>query len=592
MTYVNTYPKFKAWDRNGDPLVGGQVFSYVVGTDTPTSTFSDVACTIANTNPVILDAMGEADLFISGTVKLVVKDALDNLLFTVNEAAGSILWTFSPASAGVLYSSCVYGASQVILEAAIAAVSASNATLYVTPGNWPITTTTVPANITLKPERGALFVITGTMTINGGFDAGSYQTFSCGGPGEVVFAAGQIVNAAWFGLDGGGVVDNQTALTKALAATPTNGVLEIPQPATSYALASTWVIDKAVHIVGRGLSHVVTSALSGTTAGVKVNWTGSASAMISATSIVGATIDNLALDGNATATYGLYFDRLAQGGGTNLTIRNVATTGLWLGATANVATDNADWNKFTNLNIYDVPNMITLDGYNHTNIPADACHNTFVQVRGTFTGAYGINLLGCDNNSFYDTYIYRSSGTGYGVHFSQYAVGNYFYHLQAPVNIAGAKSVLVAASCPGNTIFGYDMLNGAALPEITATGKLSYYSQGTNSFGDFPEQYNMAGDILYNTINGEAMRWEDYDTGHKFKFLLNPSTRKVEFWADASGSGYIKILEVSNASVHVTTTDLTIDTVAKGVVMTNAAGTVTKRVRLNDAGNGLIYETP
>lgn len=36
--------------------------------------------------------------------------------------------------------------------------------------------------------------------------------------------------------------------------------------------------------------------------------------------------------------------------------------------------------------------------------------------------------------------------------------------------------------------------------------------------------------------------------------------------------------------------DVTISTAGKGIVMTNAAGTVTKRVRLNDAGNGLVYE--
>ena len=33
-------------------------------------------------------------------------------------------------------------------------------------------------------------------------------------------------------------------------------------------------------------------------------------------------------------------------------------------------------------------------------------------------------------------------------------------------------------------------------------------------------------------------------------------------------------------------------TAGKGIVLTNAAGTVTKRVRLNDAGNGLIFEAP
>jgi hypothetical protein len=38
--------------------------------------------------------------------------------------------------------------------------------------------------------------------------------------------------------------------------------------------------------------------------------------------------------------------------------------------------------------------------------------------------------------------------------------------------------------------------------------------------------------------------------------------------------------------------DLKIVTAAKGVIMTNAAGDVTKRVRLNDAGDGLIFENP
>jgi hypothetical protein len=36
--------------------------------------------------------------------------------------------------------------------------------------------------------------------------------------------------------------------------------------------------------------------------------------------------------------------------------------------------------------------------------------------------------------------------------------------------------------------------------------------------------------------------------------------------------------------------DLTLMTKGRGVVMMNAAGTVTKRVRLNDAGDGLIFE--
>ncbi len=36
--------------------------------------------------------------------------------------------------------------------------------------------------------------------------------------------------------------------------------------------------------------------------------------------------------------------------------------------------------------------------------------------------------------------------------------------------------------------------------------------------------------------------------------------------------------------------DLTFKTAAKGIVLTNSAGTVTKRVRLNNAGDGIIIE--
>lgn len=39
-----------------------------------------------------------------------------------------------------------------------------------------------------------------------------------------------------------------------------------------------------------------------------------------------------------------------------------------------------------------------------------------------------------------------------------------------------------------------------------------------------------------------------------------------------------------------TQSDITILMKGKGIVMTNAAGTVTKRVRLNNAGNGFIFE--
>jgi len=45
-------------------------------------------------------------------------------------------------------------------------------------------------------------------------------------------------------------------------------------------------------------------------------------------------------------------------------------------------------------------------------------------------------------------------------------------------------------------------------------------------------------------------------------------------------------------TVRILQNDVKVETNGKGVVLKNAAGTVTKRVRLNDAGDGLIFETP
>lgn len=63
-------------DNNGEPLSGGKLYFYETGTTTPKNTYSDSAETIANANPVLLDAAGrQPDIFFSGYAKIVIKDA-------------------------------------------------------------------------------------------------------------------------------------------------------------------------------------------------------------------------------------------------------------------------------------------------------------------------------------------------------------------------------------------------------------------------------------------------------------------------------------------------------------------------------------
>lgn len=83
-----TPPLFQQFfDSNGDPLAGGKVFTYVAGSSTPTATYKDRAGT-PNTNPILLDANGSADIWIGpGYFKFVVTDADDVVIKTIDNVS-------------------------------------------------------------------------------------------------------------------------------------------------------------------------------------------------------------------------------------------------------------------------------------------------------------------------------------------------------------------------------------------------------------------------------------------------------------------------------------------------------------------------
>jgi len=64
------------FDDNGKPLSAGTLTFYESGTTTLKDTYSDSDETVANTNPVVLDAAGrQGDIFFTGYAKVVVKDS-------------------------------------------------------------------------------------------------------------------------------------------------------------------------------------------------------------------------------------------------------------------------------------------------------------------------------------------------------------------------------------------------------------------------------------------------------------------------------------------------------------------------------------
>lgn len=71
-------PKFRAWDPDTNlPLAGGKLYTYWAGTTTNKKTYQDEGQVATNTNPVILDANGEADVYLDGSYALVLKDSAD-----------------------------------------------------------------------------------------------------------------------------------------------------------------------------------------------------------------------------------------------------------------------------------------------------------------------------------------------------------------------------------------------------------------------------------------------------------------------------------------------------------------------------------
>jgi hypothetical protein len=71
---VSPVPQLQFFDNNGKPLSGGQVCTYAAGTTTPLTTYTSSTGTVANPNPVILDASGRANIWIAApAIKYVLR---------------------------------------------------------------------------------------------------------------------------------------------------------------------------------------------------------------------------------------------------------------------------------------------------------------------------------------------------------------------------------------------------------------------------------------------------------------------------------------------------------------------------------------
>lgn len=76
-------------DNSGNPLDSGKAYIYEVGTTNPVDSWQDADLNTLHPNPVILDSVGRAEVFVNEDVRVLIKDADDNTILDI-DAIGSI----------------------------------------------------------------------------------------------------------------------------------------------------------------------------------------------------------------------------------------------------------------------------------------------------------------------------------------------------------------------------------------------------------------------------------------------------------------------------------------------------------------------
>jgi hypothetical protein len=168
-------PRLQFLDVNGEPLAGGLLYSYAAGTSTPQATYQDANGAAANTNPVVLDAGGFANVWLAAlTYKLVLQNASAVVQWTQDNVSAVSLAELQAnntfASITVTGNAAIGGNETVagLLTAASATITGSAAVQ----GNLTAATAAIAGNETVGGTLG----VTGATTLGGNLAVAGNET--------------------------------------------------------------------------------------------------------------------------------------------------------------------------------------------------------------------------------------------------------------------------------------------------------------------------------------------------------------------------------------------------------------------------------
>jgi len=161
MASLTPTPKQQIYGSDGNPLVGGKIYTYAAGTTTPLATYTDAGGLTANTNPIILNSLGQANIWLasSSSYKFSVYTSADVLLYTVDNIATPIDYislVTSLASPPPIGSTAPNTGAFTTLAATTGTITTVNATTITATGTITAETLTFEGggSMTKPPEPG------------------------------------------------------------------------------------------------------------------------------------------------------------------------------------------------------------------------------------------------------------------------------------------------------------------------------------------------------------------------------------------------------------------------------------------------------
>ena len=223
MASLTPTPKQQIFGSDGAPLVGGKIYTYAAGTTTPLATYTDAGAGTANTNPIILNSLGQANIWLStASYKFSVYTSADVLLYTVDNISASL---DSSALASALSSPTPIGntAPNTGAFTTLTATTGTITTLGATTGTITTINATT-ANITGNASITGNATITGKAIATGGyqFADGNIQTYPIVSVRQTVQSG--TVDSNGFSAFGGSTGSTTVTASSTLIANAANGM--------------------------------------------------------------------------------------------------------------------------------------------------------------------------------------------------------------------------------------------------------------------------------------------------------------------------------------------------------------------------------